>query len=441
MRKQSEGCLGQLNRSFLRKSFKTSTLSQSIMKKQILLIIVAAIFTGCNNDKQSDTGVVIKGTLSSNATKSSGLKSTSSLADASKVLVFNSSGGYNLFNISDNSFAAKAQSGTATAIAFLKEDNSYIGCLTTGGLNVLPLVSLRDGENTIIDLSTLTLDGTSVIPANNPIGDEIGLSQEEIDRFQQLGTFFGSLSENIDSDSDGEPDILSNKAIYISTIFDIYCGKWGLDNTPPQINDPADFYVNYWMRVSGGKELISSDQSITLSGPEGNPYSDIMQAHYSVAPDCFIAFFRRETQAPQGYPFGSAFLPFNNGKYTVTLNNKNYSLNYSNVDVDYFFVLAEPTIHTNANNEVVSVSVEYRDRNGELVNPENFVYQTMIQLNGSNHNQISQIGTIWENPEAKTNTELYNFEVQNPFPLSQLNGVTVCYLDLVGNAYNIGYIK
>jgi len=75
------------------------------------------------------------------------------------------------------------------------------------------------------------------------------------------------------------------------------------------------------------------------------------------------------------------------------------------------------------------------------VNPENFVYQTMVQLNGSNANQLCQIGALWEIPEAKSNTELYNFEVQNPFPLSQLSGVTVCYLDLVGNAYNIGYIK
>lgn len=411
------------------------------MKKQILLLVITVLFATCKKDNQSYTGVVIKGTIRGNATKSTALKSTTGLDEASKVLLFNSSGGYNLFNITDSSFAAEALSGTATAIAFLRDDNSYIGCLTTGGLNVLPLVSLRDGENTIIDLSTLTLVGTSVIPANNPLGDEIGLNQDEIDRFQQLGAFFASLSENIDSDSDGEPDILSNKAIYVSTIFDIYCGKWGLDNTPPQINDPDNFFVNYAMRVSGGKALISSDQSITLSGPEGKPYSDINQAYYTVAPDCFIAFFRRETQAPQGYPFGSAFLPFVNGKYTATLNNKSYSLNYSNVDVDLFFVLAEPTIHTNANNEVVSVSVEYRDMNGELVNPANFVYQTMVQLNGTNMNQICQIGTLWESPEAKTNTELYNFEVQNPFPLSELSGVTVCYLDLVGNAYNIGYIK
>lgn len=410
------------------------------MKKQILILFLAALFAGCHKDK-SETGVIIKGTISGYATKSTVLKSISGLADASKVLLFNSSGGYDLIDIRDSSFAARAISGTATAIAFLKEDHSYIGCLNTGGLNVLPLVSLKNGENTTIDLSTLTLEGTNVIPANNPIGDEIDLNQEEIERYQQLGSFFGSLSENIDSDRDGEPDILSNKAIYVSTIFDIYCGKWGLDNTPPQINDPAGFFVNYWMRICGGKGLISSNQSITLSGPESNPYSDISQGYYTVAPDCFIAFFRRETQAPQGYPFGSAFLPFNNGKYTITLNNKNYSINYSNVDVDCFFVLAEPTIHTNANNEVVSVSVEYRDMNGELVNPENFVYQTMVQLNGSNANQICQIGALWENPEAKTNTELYNFKVENPFPISELYNVTVCYLDLVGNAYNIGYIK
>jgi len=98
-----------------------------------------------------------------------------SLSDAKKVLVFNSTS-YQLFNIEGSSFTAEALSGTATALAFLDEGNRYIGCLCAGGLNVLPMVSLKNVDNTVIDLSTLTLDGTSVIPANNPIGDEISLN-------------------------------------------------------------------------------------------------------------------------------------------------------------------------------------------------------------------------------------------------------------------------
>ena len=117
-----------------------------------------------------------------------------SLSDAKKVLVFNSTS-YKVFDIVNNSFTADAVSGTATAIAFLDANNQYIGCLTAGGLNVLPLVSLKDGDNTIIDLSTLTLDGTSVIPANNPLGNSILLNNEEIAWYKELGGYYESLSK------------------------------------------------------------------------------------------------------------------------------------------------------------------------------------------------------------------------------------------------------
>ena len=173
------------------------------------------------------------------------------------------------------------------------ENNSYIGCLHSGGLNALPLISLKEGDNTVIDLSTLTLDGTNVIPANNPIGDEIKLNQDEIERYQQLGAFYESLSYNIDADNDG----------------------------------------------------------------------------------------------------------------------------------------------------IVSVSVEYKDMSGRSINPENFVYQSMVQLNDIYHNQLCNIGTLWENPEAKTNTELYTFIPQKTIQVSALHSITVCYLDLLGNAYNIGFNK
>ena len=415
------------------------------MKNLILGLVIVLSLSSCNKgDDPGSNGarIIIKGKISVNHLKSTGLKSTNSLSlsDAKKVLVFNSTG-YQLFNIEDSAFTAKAISGTATALAFLDAENKYIGALCAGGLNVLPLVSLKDGDNTIIDLSNLTLDGTRVIPANNPIGNEIDLNAGEIEWYKELGAYYEALSKNIDADNDGVPDILNKKEFNISTIFDIYCGSWGLNDTPPQINDTANFFVNYAMRIAGGKALIPVNQNITLSGPESSPYNDIIQPHYATGPDCFIAFFKRETQAPQGYPFGSAFLPFAPGLYTVTLDNKNYTLNYSNINAKYFFILAEPTVHTNESNEVVSVSVEYRDMDQVPVTAENFVFQTQVTLDGFQGNQLCQVGTLWENPEAKTNTELYNFTLPDPVPLSLIRSVGICYVDMIGNAYNIGFIK
>lgn len=420
--------------------------SKSMNYKNISSVLVFSIaMVGCSKDNNniSNPSIAIKGTISNNSSKSAGISSanTASLANATKVLVFNSSGGYNLFNIENNSFTAKATQGTASALAFLDASNSYIGCLHAGGLNVLPLVSLADGSNSVIDLSNLTLDGTSVIPANDPIGSVIDLNQDEIDRFRQLGSFFGSLSKNIDADNDGTPDLLHNKALYVSTIFDIYCGKWGLNDVPPQLIDTSRLFTNYTLRISGGKAIIPSDPVITLTGPEGSPYADVLQSYYTTGPDCFISFFRRETPAPPGYPYGSAFMPFADGSYSLTLDNKTYTINYSNVNVKYFFILAIPTVHTNDNNEITSITIEYQDINGEPLTPENFVYQTMVQLNDIHYNQISQIGVMWESPEAKSNNELYTFRPNKAIQVSELNNINVCYMDMVGNAYNIGFNK
>ncbi len=414
-------------------------------KHIILLFVISSSTMSCNKDNGNEIhGVIIKGTLSSSGLmKNNNLKTTNasnSLANARNIMVFNSSGGYELFNIEDSLFAARAMQGTAAALVFLGADNNFIGCLQAGGLNVLPLVSLKNGDNTVIDLNTLSLDGTNVIPSNNPIGNEIILNPEEIERYRQFGAFFKTLSQNIDADGDGKADLIDSKALYVSTIYDIYCGMWGLNNTEPQTIDTSLLYVNYTLNIWGEKSIIPVNPEVILSGPEGSPYIDIRKSHYDVAPDGFVLSFHRPSDAPAGSPFGSVFLPFDDGKYSLNLDNKTYSLSYSKVDAKYYFVLALPTVHTNDNNEIASISVEYKDMNGKTINPENFVYQTMIQLNNEG-NQLDQIGTTGEKPGAKTNTELYNFVSNKKIKISQLTAIKVVYMDLLGNTYSINFKK
>ena len=414
------------------------------MRNLNLLVAIIFVILSCSKDEDSKSNIsriVIKGIISGSDLKNTELKSATSLSlsDAKKVLVFNSTS-YQLFTIEGSTFTAEALSGTATALAFLDEGNRYIGCLCAGGLNVLPLVNLKNGNNTIIDLSTLTLDGTNVIPANDPIGDEINLTEEEIEWYKELGVYYESLSKNIDADNDDVPDVLNKKDFNISTIFNISCGAWRLNDSSFQIADTSTVFFNYVIRIAGGKSLIPLNSNIVLAGPEASPYNDIKQTGYSTGPDCFIASFSRESPAYPGYPFGSVLLPFRKGTYSLTLDNKNYTLNYSNISAKYFCILAKPTIHTNDKNEIISVSIEYRNMKNDLVTAENFVFQTQVTLEGI-QNRLCQIGALWENPEAKTNTDLYNFKLPNPVPLSELHYLSVMYVDLIGNSYNIGYIK
>jgi len=54
---------------------------------------------------------------------------------------------------------------------------------------MLPLGDLKDGESTTIDLQSLTLDSTSVVPSHNPIGDEINITEAEVTRLKELVDF------------------------------------------------------------------------------------------------------------------------------------------------------------------------------------------------------------------------------------------------------------
>jgi len=409
-----------------------------------LLCLCVSVFTSCSFFSSTEPeSIVIKGSISSSAAvKSSKLEGSAAaytLGDATKILVFNSSGEYEIFNIKDSEFAARALQGTAVALAFLADDNTFIGSLQCAGLNVLPLVSLSDGENTVIDLSALYLEGTDVLASNSPFGSEIMLSDEEMERFRQFGSFFKSLAENMDTDRNGKADILDKKELFVSTMHYIYCGSWGI-NEQAALIDTTHLYINYFMRIWGGKNLTPESEELSLFGPEGSVDAETLYSGYNLAPDGFITFFQRTGNPAGQVPYQTQNPAFLNGSYVMKIDGNEFLLQYSGVDAEYFFVVAVPTIHTNESNEVVSVSLEYQDLRGEPVEPENFVYQAMVQFGGNNVS-LAQTGSIWESPRAKFNTELYSFTLAEPIALSDLDNISVCYVDLVGNSYTISFNK
>jgi hypothetical protein len=270
------------------------------------------------------------------------------------------------------------------------------------------------------------------------LGNSILLNNEEIEWYKELGGYYESLSKNIDTDNDGVPDVLSKSNIDVSTIFNISCGPWTLNNAATQVVDTNHIFINYILRLGTGKALKPVNTNVIVAGPAGSPHNDIKQMSFAFGPDCFIASFIRENPAFQGSPMGLTMLPFGKGTYTITLENKNYTIDYANLSAKHFFIIAKPTIHTNSKNEIVSVSIDYRDTDNNIVTAENYVYQTQVTFDGS-QTQLAQIGALWENPEAKTNTDLYNFTLKTPLPFSQLRRLSVMYVDLIGNSYNIGY--
>lgn len=422
------------------------------MKKKITFCILACITSGlilttainCKKDNSNqgpgkkdnsnqglgnNSGIVIKGKIS-NSLKSADL----TLADAKKILVFSKSY-YSLTDIVDNAFSVTGQLGSGVALIFLDAANHYIGNVSSQGLNMLPLGNLKSGENTMIDLSTITLSGNSLIPSHDPLGNEIIISGTEINSLKSITTYYQSIAKNIDADNDGVPDVLSNKQLVVSTIFARYSGTCGRNTVAPVLTDDAHSYINYSLAIQGGSGLTFSNGNIVLSGPADSPYSDISTWGSKINPGDNLGFwatFNRQANAPLGAPWGASFLPLKQGTYTLALDgNSLYKLDYSNIDAKYNLVIVAPTLHTNSEGKLTSITFEYKLPNGTVINPASMLTNVMVQLTDS------QMHQFYNSSRLTTDTGFSVLTPDSPIDISTLNGIDIWYDDLLGNQYDI----
>jgi hypothetical protein len=407
------------------------------LKKLIIFLIAFVFLSNCRKDNSNKSGIMIKGKIASrDQLKSGDIKSDNplTLTDAKRVLLFYGSK-YSLTDIVDGSFTSYAEMGSMTAMVFLSADNKYIGNLSASGLNVLPLITLQDGENTIIDLSTLSLDVNTVNPAHNPLGDEINITDKEINLLKSIGGYYESLAKNIDANNDGIPDILEEKQLMITTLFTIVAGHWGLNEAEATIRDTSLFNTNYMIQISGGNSMSFSNSNIALSGPEGDPYNDITTHDYRLTPNGpqgFLSSFKREGTIPGTNDI--ILQPFKKGTYKLTLDgNRLYTLNYDNISSQYYMVLVVPKLHTNSEGKLVSISLEYKLPDKiTAVNPVNMLTDVMVHLN-----ELYEFREFYHSSWLTNETGFTVINLSTPLDISSLHHIDIFYDDLLGNQYDI----
>jgi hypothetical protein len=396
------------------------------------MFLLVLFFTGCKRENNNTGKVVIKGHISTDKNKSG-----TSLSDATKILVINiyiGSLSTHFVDIVDGSFTDVTETGIVAAYVFLNDQNQYIGTLSCQELNLLPLCNLSNGDETTIDLSELTLVGTSVVPSHDPLGNEIIISDAEINSLIEISGFFETLSKNIDADNNGILDVEENKQLFIKTRFGIIANQWGLNSTAPVFNVGMLENLSYSLEVNGGSGF-GHPGSITLSGPIGSAYSDISQVcNNDNGNGGFYAVFSRES--------GTAF---ENGIYTLTIDGNDYTMSFSNVDAGLHLMIVLPTLHTNNEGKLVSISLEYKLPNNTVVNPINILTDVMVQFNDTLGNQYYDSPRLindGSNIECSNCVEgLYSYTLQTPLDISALRTVSVWYSDLLGNSYSIGWNK
>jgi hypothetical protein len=412
------------------------------MKTIFPLVLMASVLLSCSKDDNMDVnGVVIKGDIpESNTRKSSQFAKVDgvSLADAKNVLVLFGDQSA-ISEIKEGRFSVSAPSGYAPALIFVDANNHYLGNLFTGGLNILPLVGLEDSSGMVIDLSSLSLEGTNVIPANDPIGSRIQLSQEEINMLRELGPYYESLADNIDTDKDGIPDNFSGEQIIVNTSFNIQSGTWGLDDTPASVADSDQLNVNYGVRIKGWKNLVPKNLNVSLTGPGEDPYNDIAKIGYNYDDhcECFDAFFSRQSQNQNG---GNNQPPFKKGVYTFTMDGvNNHTINYSSIGAEHFLVLATPVLKTNADNRVNRIEINYTMPDKSEADYAKFITTLMVLVKDKNANELDTEGRIFDGMNILPDFE--NISLATPLNPDEIFFVNISYTDVVGNIYNLSWSR
>jgi len=111
--------------------------------------------------------------------------------------------------------------------------------------------------------------------------------------------------------------------------------------------------------------------------------------------------------------------------------NRSFTLDYSNIDAEYNLVIITPTLHTNSDGKLTSITFEYKLPDGTIINPASMLTNVMVQCTDS------QMHQFYNSPQLTASTGMTVLTPETPVDISTLNGIDVWYDDLLGNQYDI----
>ena len=150
-------------------------------------------------------------------------------------------------------------------------------------------------------------------------------------------------------DNNGTPDVMEGKLIQLYETNSFKGGTWGTDTQNPILTEPSQITLDYGIHMVGPNAWLSNTanavaENAQLSGPASNPHGDIINSgnSYINNKEFKLNFARRSSnQQPMTY------LPFDDGVYTLSIDNKELTFNYIQVNMSNYLILAVPTLHNN----------------------------------------------------------------------------------------------
>lgn len=338
-------------------------------------------------------------------------------------------GTYETASVSDGKFSISVQTHSPIGLAFLRQDESFVGYLSLGnGLSSIPLNLLAPGV-TEIDLQTLTLSGSIITPSNNPIGKSIPLSAEELAVLIQSNSMFAAYIEKPDVDGNGVVDFLQDEFFDLHILYFISGGHF--TQASSQLTSLDETSISGYKFFFGAR-TSNRPSFVTFSGPDGSGLSNLRDDGQPNVYDDRTDYYSPQIISPSIPPAG---------QYVVTFN-PTRSFTYDVTDQSSApsrIVMFNPIITLNGDGTVNKVDWSYKVGSTTAdLQIEKVIDKMEIQFDGEGTQTGVQQDRMYNSGEFAPTTTSHTLSSQN-VAWPDVTSFRIVYDDFYGNHYVISW--
>ncbi len=411
------------------------------MRKKIFILVLLFIFTflfACKNDFDiiPDGYVRLTGTFNSGSNAFNFLKKIEKLflitinafdtKSLSKVMVFTDFDEFNIKEITDNSFSIDFKRDKPIGLIFLDKDNGYLGYLSLGKLDLVPINSISSSINQI-DFGVLSSSSQIVTPGNNPLDTLDNLSEDEIEAMKFMSSLFVSIIKNPDVDNDGKLDFFEKdyEKFRLSIIYYVNAGSFN-GNLTPQISN-TNTLINSYKLVFNAFDISGRPDSVNFIAPVGSSLNNIQSTKKKDYPDINISSFYSPVDSNNKIPL--------EGIYIVNYKNKTLKFNISNQSfANNFIIIPIPTITLNPDNTIKKINWIYKNSNNNNINnPSSLIKDIQVQIDDINNKRIYD-SKLYSGNDFE---DILNIDIN----WDNVKYIYFGYNDIFGNYYTITWNK
>lgn len=406
----------------------------------IILGICLILLVGCSkeddskdDDELSGTPVMVSGTIDVSAVQ------------ATEVLAISPDNDFKQATISNSKFSIELDNSKPWGLIFLDGTDQPLGLLSLGnGIESLPLHYINS-VLTAIELDTISQSGFIFTTSNNPIGNTIPLTAEQMQIVASMDDYLAAMLKNPDVDGNGKIDVLEGKSFTLTPLYFIKPGNFHVPALIPTLN-PQTLIEGY--RLSLTAEDASYPEKVYFTGPSGSPLINTPSEGYLSFDDARVygtQYLFDLTGSGSYIPPGGIY-KIKYGTSTLTFDLSDQS--YVSTNIVYLW----PTISLNSDGTLNKVDwVSKLPAGTANFDLSALIRNIMVQLDGTgpkctaNPNQSGLYGS----DRLPANTTSHTFACQNmiwgnnaPYPGAEyVERLMMTYEDHYGASYVVMYEK